>query len=409
MKNFFKVVAIEAVEALCTRFPVASVEHVPLESVQGRILGEAIQADLDIPGFARATMDGYAVQGAATFGASESNPGYLSVIGGVAMGERPDLRVGPGQAVRIATGGMLPEGADAVVMIEHTEALDETAIEIYKSVAPGQHVIARGEDVAAGQTLLTRGRPVRPQEAGLLAALGCRSVPVYRQPRIGIISTGDEVVPVEATPGPGQIRDVNSTTLAAMAVAAGGRARTYGIVRDSFERLQAVCARALSENDMVLISGGSSVGMRDFTIEAFEAQPEAEILVHGVSISPGKPTILACSGNKPMWGIPGHVASAMVVFHVLIRPFVAHMGGRDQQWRRSITVACRLSRNLASAQGRVDYVRVRIVEREGERLAEPIRGKSGLIHTMVKADGLVRIDADREGLDKGAAVAVELI
>lgn len=408
MKDFFKVVDIETVEALRTRFPVAEVERVPLACANGRVLAEAIAADLDIPGFARATMDGYAVQGATTFGVSESNPGYLNVVGAVAMGERPTVRLGPGEAVRIATGGMLPEGADAVVMIEHTEALDATTVEVYKSVAPGQHVIARGEDIAVGATLLARGRPVRPQEAGLLAALGCQTVPVFTKPRVGIISTGDEVVPVEALPGPGQIRDVNSTTLAAMAEASGARTTSYGIVRDDFERLQGTCAQALAENDMVLISGGSSVGMRDYTIEAFQAQPDAEILVHGVSISPGKPTILARSGEKPMWGIPGHVASAMVVFHVLVRPFVAHMAGRDRR-RQTVTIPCRLSRNLASSQGRVDFVRVRVVESGGERLAEPILGKSGLIHTMVRADGLVRIDADREGLDKGVQVAVELI
>jgi molybdopterin molybdotransferase len=409
MKNFFKVVDIDAVEALHARFPVVEAERVPLEAAEGRILADAISADADIPGFARATMDGYAVQGASTFGASEGNPGYLTVVGGVAMGEQPDLRLGPGEAVRIATGGMLPSGADAVVMIEHTEALDASTIEVYRSVAPGQHVIARGEDIAQGETLLARGRPLRPQEAGLLAALGCQAVPVFRKPRVGIISTGDEVVPVEAVPGPGQIRDVNSTTMAAMVTASGGRARSYGIVRDSFERLRNVCAQALAENEMVLVSGGSSVGMRDFTIEAFEAQPDAEILLHGVSISPGKPTILARSGNKPMWGIPGHVASAMVVFHVLVRPLVAHMGGCDRQWRRVFTIPCRLSRNLASAQGRVDFIRVRIAENDGERLAEPITGKSGLLNTMVKANGLIRIDADLEGLEKGAPVAVELI
>ena len=409
MKNFFKVVDIETVEALSTRFPIAEVERLPLASANGRVLAEAIAADLDIPGFARATMDGYAVQGATTFGVSESNPGYLSVVGAVAMGEGPTVRVGPGEAVRIATGGMMPEGADAVVMIEHTEALDDTTVEVYKSVAPGQHVIARGEDIAVGDTLLARGRPVRPQEAGLLAALGCQTVSVYAKPRVGIVSTGDEVVPVDTVPGPAQIRDVNSTTLAAMAEASGSRATSYGIVRDDFERLQSTCARALAENDMVLISGGSSVGVRDYTIEAFAAQPDAEILVHGVSISPGKPTILARSGEKPMWGVPGHVASAMVVFHVLIRPFVDHMAGLDRRRRRISTISCRLSRNLASNQGRVDFVRVRVRERDGELVAEPLLGKSGLIHTMVRADGLVRIDADREGLDKGVQVAVELI
>lgn len=409
MENFFKVVDIDTVYALRTRFPVVAAEQIPLGSAAGRILAETVSAQLDIPGFARATMDGYALQGSATFGASESNPGYLTVVGEVAMGTQPAAGIGPGEAVRIATGGMLPPGADAVVMIEHTEALDDTAIEVYKSVAPGQHVVARGEDIATGDSLLERGQPVRPQEAGLLAALGHQTVTVFRKPRIGIISTGDEVVSVDAMPGPGQIRDVNSTTLSAMAAAAGGAPRHYGIVGDRFEHLQTACARALAENDMVLISGGSSVGMRDFTIQAFEAQPDAEIMVHGVSISPGKPTILARSGLKPMWGLPGHVTSAMVVFHVLVQPFVAYLGGLDERFQRSFTIPCRLARNLASAQGRVDFVRVRLVNRDGQWQAEPLLGKSGLIRTMVGADGLVRIEAHLEGLDKGTLVAVELI
>ena len=408
MKNFFKVVDIDDVYAWRTSFPVVESEMLPLASTQGRVLAEAVTADLDIPGFTRSTMDGYALQGAATFGATESNPGYLTVVGSVAMGAQPDLLVGPGEAVRIATGGMLPRGADAVMMIEHTEALDDSTIEVYRSVAPGQHVVAKGEDIARGDTLLSGGQPIRPQEAGLLAAMGHETVRVFRKPRVGIISTGDEVVPVAAVPGPGQIRDVNSTTLSAMTLAAGGQPRVYGIVQDSLALLKTMCTQALAENDMVLISGGSSVGMRDFTIEAFEAQADAEIMVHGVSISPGKPTILARSGPKPMWGIPGHVTSAMVVFRVLVQPFVAHLGGLDDRFRRGLTIPCRLARNLPSSQGRVDFVRVRLEHRDGELYAEPVLGKSGLIHTMVKADGLVRIAAPVEGLDKGDAVAVEL-
>jgi len=408
MKNFFKVVDIDDVYAWRTSFPVVESEMLPLASTEGRVLAEAVTADLDIPGFTRSTMDGYALQGAATFGATESNPGYLTVVGSVAMGAQPDLLVGPGEAVRIATGGMLPRGADAVMMIEHTEALDDSTIEVYRSVAPGQHVVARGEDIARGDTLLSGGQPIRPQEAGLLAAMGHETVRVFRKPRVGIISTGDEVVPVAAVPGPGQIRDVNSTTLSAMTLAAGGQPRVYGIVQDSLALLKTMCTQALAENDMVLISGGSSVGMRDFTIEAFEAQADAEIMVHGVSISPGKPTILARSGPKPMWGIPGHVTSAMVVFRVLVQPFVAHLGGLDDRFRRGLTIPCRLARNLPSSQGRVDFVRVRLEHRDGELYAEPVLGKSGLIHTMVKADGLVRIAAPVEGLDKGDAVAVEL-
>ena len=259
-----------------------------------------------------------------------------------------------------------------------------------------------------GDTLLVRGQPVRSQEAGLLAALGCQAVNVFRKPRIGIISTGDEVVSIEAVPGPGQIRDMNSTTLAAMTLAAGGQPQDYGIIKDNAEHLKTTCGRALAENDMILVSGGSSVGMRDFTIEAFEAQPASEIMVHGVSISPGKPTILARSGDKPMWGIPGHVTSAMVVFRVLVQPFIVYMGGLDDRFRRSFAIPARLARNLPSSQGRVDFVRVRLVNRGDELYAEPILGKSGLINTMVKADGLVRIAADAEGLDKGDQVGVEL-
>jgi molybdopterin molybdotransferase len=408
MKNFFKVVDIDDVHAWRRSFPVVDSEMLPLASTEGRVLAEAVTADLDIPGFTRSTMDGYALQGAATFGATESNPGYLTVVGSVAMGAQTDLRVGPGEAVRIATGGMLPQGADAVMMIEHTEALDDNTIEVYKSVAPGQHVVAKGEDIARGHTLLASGQRVRPQEAGLLAAMGCERVRVFSKPRIGIISTGDEVVPVTDIPGPGQIRDVNSTTLSAMTVAAGGQPRVYGIVQDRFELLKTMCARALAENDMVLISGGSSVGMRDFTIEAFEAQEDAAIMVHGVSISPGKPTILARSGTKPMWGIPGHITSAMVVFRVLVQPFVDYLGGLDDRFRRVFKIPCRLARNLSSSQGRVDFVRVRLVLQDGELYAEPLLGKSGLIHTMVKADGLICIAAPVEGLDKGDAVEVEL-
>jgi molybdopterin molybdotransferase len=293
-------------------------------------------------------------------------------------------------------------------MIEHTETLDEATIEVYKSVAPGQHVVAKGEDIAVGDKLLVRGQPVRPQEAGLLAALGRETVQVYRKPRIGIVSTGDEVVPVSAVPGPGQIRDVNSTTLAAMARVAGGQPRDYGIINDNAEQLKIACARALGENDMILVSGGSSVGMRDFTIEAFKAQPASEIMVHGVSISPGKPTILARSGDKPMWGIPGHVTSAMVVFRVLVAPFITHLGGLGEGSQRSFGIPARLARNLSSAQGRVDFVRVHLEERTDALYAEPLLGKSGLINTMVKADGLVRIAADAEGLDKGDLVTVEL-
>jgi len=406
METFFKVTDLESVLALRRTFPVAATEEVALGEAVGRVLAEAVRSDVDLPDFRRATMDGYAVQGASTFGASEGNPAYLSLRGAVPMGQDPDFAVGPGEAARIATGGMLPAGADSVIMIEHTEAVDDALIEAYRSVAPGQNMVEVGEDVARGQEILSPGRLIRPQEAGLLAAFGRGRVSVFRCPVVAIVSTGDEVVPVDQVPGPGRIRDINTYTLAGLVASAGGVALPLGIVRDDPQDLRTKCVLALAQADMVLISGGSSVGTRDFTIEVLSGLPAAEILVHGIAISPGKPTILARVGQKPFWGLPGHVVSAMVVFEVVVRPFIEHQAGVAGGLRLQRRLPARLTRNLASAQGRTEFVRVRIIEQNGELWAQPVLGKSGLIHTMVQADGLVRIGQNTEGLEKGSPVAV---
>ncbi len=406
METFFKVTDLESVLALRRTFPVAATEGVALGEAVGRVLAEAVRSDVDLPDFRRATMDGYAVQGASTFGASEGNPAYLSLRGAVPMGQDPDFAVGPGEAARIATGGMLPAGADSVIMIEHTEAVDDALIEAYRSVAPGQNMVEVGEDVARGQEILSPGRLIRPQEAGLLAAFGRGRVSVFRRPVVAIVSTGDEVVPVDQVPGPGRIRDINTYTLAGLVASAGGVALPLGIVRDDPQDLRTKCVLALAQADMVLISGGSSVGTRDFTIEVLSGLPAAEILVHGIAISPGKPTILARVGQKPFWGLPGHVVSAMVVFEVVVRPFIEHQAGVAGGLRPQRQLPARLTRNLASAQGRTEFVRVRIIEQNGELWAQPVLGKSGLIHTMVQADGLVRIGQNTEGLEKGSPVAV---
>ena len=260
-----------------------------------------------------------------------------------------------------------------------------------------------------GDKVLHRGQPLRPQEVGLLAAVGRTHPSVFRQPRVGIISTGDEVVPVETVPQPGQIRDVNSAALAAFIAAGGGVAQAYGIVPDDPKVLLDTCRQALQANDMVLISGGSSVGTRDYTIDVLQALDDAEILVHGVSIRPGKPTLLARAGSgKPVWGLPGHVTSAMVVFKVLVRPFIEHLAGLDPRYVRRLRLPARLTRNLPSVQGRVDYVRVQLVPGADEIEAAPLLGKSGLIRTMHMADGLLCIDENTEGLDRGTLVPVEL-
>jgi molybdopterin molybdotransferase len=408
-KEFFKVKTLERVLELCRQFPSVSREVLPLDQCCGAILSQDIVSQIDLPEFNRATMDGYALPARSTFGASESMPALVTVVGAVEMGEVPTLSVQTGQAVRIATGGMLPEGADSVVMVEHTQVLDEQTIEVFKSVAPLQNVMEISEDFRKGQVVLSKGSLVRPQEMGVLAALGEAEVEVFRKPVVAIISSGDEVVPIEQTPGLSQVRDVNAHTLTGLIEAAGGTPLFLGIAGDDFGELDGFCRRALGNADMVLISGGSSVGSRDFTLDVIQGLPDAEVLVHGVSISPGKPTILARSKEKAIWGLPGQVTSAMVVFMVMVRPLLERLAGcAENTLGATPKVPALLSRNVASVQGRKDFVRVKLVQRENQVYAEPILGKSGLIHTMVKADGLISIDMNSEGLDRGTEVEVML-
>ena len=409
MKEFFKVITVEEALGFRTDFARMQTEKVPLTESLGRILAEIVESDIDLPDFPRSIMDGFAVKGASTFGASEGNPAYLMVKGSVAMGQSSNLTVGTGETVRISTGGMLPAGSDSVVMVEHTEALDDTTIEVYRSVAPGQNMVTVGEDIKKGETILPAGHAIRPQEAGLLAALGRQEVTVFQKPVVGIISTGDEVVPVDQAPGPGQIRDVNTYTLMNQVAELGAVAVPFGIVGDDYEALLAKSIRALEQCDLILVSGGSSVGARDFTLDIISAMQSSSTLFHGISISPGKPTILASVQNKQFWGLPGHVVSAMVVFSRIVKPFIEYISGIADSTKNEIRLTARLTRNLASAQGRVDFVRVRLFKKSGVNCAEPILGKSGLISTMVKADGLIEIGMNTEGLDEGTEVEVILL
>ncbi|RJP46853.1 MAG: molybdopterin molybdenumtransferase MoeA [Desulfobacteraceae bacterium] len=409
MKEFFTVTDIKDVFTHLRVFPETDKEPIHLLDALGRIIATDITAEMDIPEFARSTMDGYAVCAASTFGASEANPAYLTITGSIAMGELPPGPVRPGEAMRIPTGGMMPDGADGVVMIEHTAEIDATMLEVYRSVPPLHHVIARGEDFVAGSSLIQTGTRIRPQEMGLLAAMGLERIDVFKKTKIGLISTGDEIVSIDTPPGPGQIRDINTYTLSGQIMAAGAIPVIYGIVTDDVSLLHAACAKILAETDMVIISGGSSVGMRDVTIDAIQRFDGAEILVHGIPISPGKPTLLARVQNKALWGLPGHVTSAMVVFDRIVRPFIEKISGIDPACHAPARqIQARLTRNVASAQGRRDFVRVRLIEKENELTAEPILGKSGLLSTMLKAHGLIEIDRNVEGLEKGSMVPVIL-
>ena len=405
MKDFFKVTPLDQVLALKNLFGVTSVEIVEIESCHGRVLATDVFADRDLPDFSRSTMDGFAVAASSTFGASASSPAFLQVKGAVAMGEHPMIRVGPGETVKISTGGMLPSGADSVVMVEFTDMVDDSSLEIYKSVAPGQNIIEKGEDFASGVLLLERGTILRPQDVGLLAAFGHSDVPVFRKPVVAIVSTGDEIVPVAQEPPPGHIRDMNTHTLRGLVMESGAVPLSFGIVGDDENALYAVCEKALAESDMVLISGGSSVGARDYTTSILSSFADSSILVHGIPISPGKPTILASVGGKAVWGLPGHVVSAMVVYDRVVKPFVRTLSGArvDDDF---IRIPAILSRNVASAQGREEYVRVRLTFDGSDWTAVPVLGKSGAINTMVLADGLIRIPLNTEGLEKGSRVLV---
>ena len=405
-KEFFSVTPVETVFETIAGFPETRIENVPLLNAAGRILAEAVVSDIDLPGFDRSTMDGYAVRASDTFGASEGNPAYLEICGSIAMGEKPEATVSSGTAARIATGGMIPRGADAVMMIEHTSEIDETTIEVYKRIAPGTHVIGKDEDIKKNTRLLEAGVRIGSREAGVIAAMGRTEVKAYKKPVIGIISTGDEVVPADSVPETGCIRDINTYTLSAAIDACGAAPKSYGIVADRFAPLYALTEKALDACDMVILSGGSSVGTRDLTIEVIEALPDSSILVHGLPVRPGKPTILARTGIKPVWGLPGHVASAMVIFDIFVKPCILHIGGSTAAAQRHFSIPATLTRNLASAQGRIDYVRVRIIEKDGTYMAEPVLGPSGLIRPMLDADGLIKIDMNTEGLEKGTEVRV---
>jgi molybdopterin molybdotransferase len=407
MKPFFQVKTPEEIFQLLEIIPPLGRETQPLGKALNRVLAEEISSPEDLPHFDRATMDGYAVRARDTFGASESIPSLLTVTGEIAMGREATDPIQPGQCRRIATGGMLPPGADAVVMVEQTQALDDRTIEVFKAVSPLDHVIQIGDDLRRGRPVLQAGRRLRPQDLGLLAGLGVRQVSVHRQPRVAVISTGDEIVPLDQQPPPGQVRDINAYTLPALVQEAGGIPDFLGLSRDNFEDLQRKCRQGLEHFDAVLISGGSSVGSRDFSLEVIGSFPGAEILAHGISISPGKPTILARVGPKVLWGLPGHTASAMVVFSIFVKPCLNLLEGElPSPFKPGLKA--RLTRNLASAQGRDDYIRVALRPAPEGWEAEPILGKSGLISTLVRSDGLIRIDRFTEGKEKGEWVEVML-
>jgi molybdopterin molybdotransferase len=407
MESFFNVKRPEEVHAIIDDFAPAGDETVPLYDALGRVLSGDVASPEDLPGFFRSAMDGYAVRSRDTFGASESLPALLEVAGEVHMGRSPEGAVTPGRAVRISTGGMLPDGADGVVMVEYCHLLDEKTLEVSRSISPLENVIQPGDDYRRGAAVLPRGSVLRPQDVGLMAGLGIPRLRVYRKPVVAVLSTGDEIVPLDASPGPGQVRDINRYTLQAFCRRMGAEAVFMGHCPDDFDALRKAAAGAVGTAHTLWISGGSSVGARDLTLKVFETLPDFELLVHGISISPGKPTIIGRCGRMPLIGLPGHVASALVVAEVFLARLIRRLAGRvdEAAWERH-EVTATLARNIESAGGREDYVRVRLSRGPDGLVADPVFGKSGLISILVESHGLVKIDMNTEGLYQGQRVKV---
>jgi molybdopterin molybdotransferase len=399
----------EALSELLSALPARlSHEQIDTESALDRILSEDVHSPAELPTFRRSTMDGFAVRAGDTFGATEGLPAYLEIVDEVFMGRAPTHSLEIGQCARIATGGMLPEAADAVLMVEQTQQVGASTIEALRAVAPGENVVQVGEDVRNGDAILPSGHTLRAQDLGGLMALGITSVRVARRLRVGLVSGGDELVDPHAEPGAGQIRDINSYTLAALIRRDGHQPCLLGIFPDSFDVLFAAARQALAEHDVVILSAGSSVSTRDMTAQVIDGLGRPGVLVHGVSLKPGKPTILGMCSGKAVFGLPGNPVSCMVTYDLFVSPTLAHLSGARVVPRRSVNA--RLSRNIASATGREDYIQVRLEPRAdgGGFDAVPVFGKSNLIFTLIRSDGMLKVPLDAGGLNAGTLVEVVL-
>ncbi|MEI7432678.1 MAG: gephyrin-like molybdotransferase Glp [Methanomicrobiales archaeon] len=399
MSVFLETVLVEeAITTIKAIAPLPQTELLPLESVSGRVLSEDIRADIDIPGFDRSVVDGYAVRSADTGGAGEAVPAMLRRAGRMNMGEQaalyPDTH---GTCVYVPTGGELPMGFDAVAMIEYCELIGDMVL-VKRPLANGENIILCGEDFHAAEIVMKSGSRLSSRDIGVLAAVGCHRVPVFRIPRIGIISTGNELVPVAETPTGSRVRDVNSYLCGSYVKELGCEPELFGIVQDERGVFQAALDSALAGCDAVLISGGSSKDERDMTASVIQGR--GEVLVHGIAIAPGKPTIIGLAAGVPLIGLPGHPASAYIVLNVVVRHLLNQMTG--DQSAGPATMKSTALENIPSMKGREEYVRVQVTDKG----VIPLFGKSGLLNTLIRSNGLVKVPAGSEGIEEGDPVEV---
>jgi len=381
----------------------------PVEDSYKRILAQDVFSPEDLPAFPRSTVDGFAVLSADTFGATEGLPGYLEVMQEIFMGKETVFVLKKGTAAKIPTGGMLPSGADAVVMFENVQSVNESMIEVMKHVAPAENVISAGEDVKKGECVLKRGSLLRPQDVAALAGIGIGEVTVFERAKVSIISTGDEIVPARSPLRAGQVRDINSYTLAGLIADNGGAPVKKGIFRDIYDEIRAVVEESLNDSAVVIITGGSSVGVMDMTAKVINSLGSPGVLFHGVTLKPGKPTIGGVVKGVPLFGLPGHPAAVSVCFDLFVKPVLRMLTGiSGKEILKGKTIKARLAKNVSSSAGREEHIRAALEERNGELWAVPVLGKSGLIRTLVMADGTFVIPAQARGIGEGETVEVTL-
>ena len=378
-----------------------TVETVELLSALDRILAEDVLSTEDVPGFNRSTVDGFAVKASDTFGCSDSVPAILDFKGEVLMGEAPKFSIEKNECAYVPTGGELPAGADAMVMLEFSEDYGDGTRALLKPSAPGQHVTFKGDDVKVGQKVLSSGTKLKARHIAALASLGYSSVKVYKKLKVAVISTGDELVDVTKTPVGAQVRDINSYELCAALLELGCDVTKVGIVVDDLTLLETKVKEAVASNDLVLVSGGSSVGVKDATFKVYDKL--GEVLFHGIAIKPGKPTIFASIENTPCFGLPGHPLAAFYIFDLFVKPLVYSMSGQNE--RIGLVKTAKVSLSIPCNHGREECVGVRFID---EHTVEPIFTKSGLISTLSNIDGYIRIGRDCEGISQGDEVEVLL-
>lgn len=406
--EFFQVLpVVDALALLDERWqPQPRREIIATAAALERVLAADAHSPEQAPAFRKSTVDGYALRAADTFGASQSLPAILRLRGELKMGEAPQVDIDGGDALLIHTGGMLPASADAVVMVEHAQAIDKDEVEVLRAAAPNENVIQAGEDIAAGALVLPRRHRLRAQDIGGLLAVGLHEVNVLAKPRVGILSCGDELTPPDASLTPGMVRDINAYTLSALAEKHDAAPLRLGIAADAIEDYRQRAAAGFARCDILLLSAGSSVSARDYTRDVINGLGAPGVLQHGLATKPGKPTIIAVCDNKPVIGLPGNPASALLVAWQLLPHLTARYLG--QQPQPPATRTARLAQRVPSVTGREDWLPVRLTEADsGETLAEPVFGKSNLIFTLIDADGLLRVPLNTGGIEAGSIVDVQ--